>query len=213
MPKIRISRREAERGLLPRVCVLTGEDTDDVKRRNFLWNPPWVAITILAGLLPYVIIALVTCKSMEIDVPLVRAKHGHWMWRAVVAWGLVLASLVLFFAGVVLISDKQLQEASGPLMLAGGVLFFLAVLIYAVLQRNCIHPTEITDRSITLVGVHQNFIDALEDDRDREEEEYQRKKEEWRARQREKGWDDEDDDRRPPRAKRPANRDDYDDRD
>lgn len=40
MPKIRISRREAERDLLPRVCALTGEETDDVKVKKFSWYPP-----------------------------------------------------------------------------------------------------------------------------------------------------------------------------
>ena len=212
MAKVRITREEIERGLLPKVCALTGEPTDDTKRHGFLWQPAWVGVLFLAGLLPYVIVSLVLRKTMTVDVPLVREKHGHWLWRVLVGWGGILFFLALLVAGLVVggRSDRfdgggggvgGVQATVGGVMFAVGIIGFLAALITAVVLNNyAIRAAEITDRSITLLGVHRHFRDALEDDRDREEEKYRKERDEDRRRR---------DDR--PRKARPVDDDDRDD--
>jgi hypothetical protein len=187
MPKVTLSRREVEDDLLPRVCVLTGVPTDDVKVKRFVWMPSWVYVTLLAGLLPYVVIALVLQKTMAVRVPLVRSKHAHWLVRQLFAVIGILAALAVFFFGVVKSMDEfdqNSQQLGGILMAAGGVLFFGVLLVAAILNQSAVRPTEITDREITLTGVHENFVVALEEDRDREEEAYERRRKERRAKRR-----------------------------
>ena len=58
-------------------------------------------------------------------------------------------------------------------------LFFVWLVVAAVYQTNGVRPTEITDRFIRLTSVHKDFVDALEDDREKdheEEEELRRKR-------------------------------------
>ncbi len=209
MPKVRLSRREAERGLLPRVCALTGVPTEDVKTHKFWWMPSWVYVTLVAGLLPYVIIALVTRKSMTVELPLIRGKHAHWLVRQLFALLGVLGTLVLFFVGVVLSMDTRnggQKEQLGLILMAGGGILFLVVLFGAVIfNATAIRPVEITDSHITLTGVHEDFVRELEEERERDEEEYEEQVRDRRAkkqRERELNGDAADDDHRPPRARR-----------
>jgi hypothetical protein len=201
MARVTISREEAEDGLLPRVCALTGVRTDDVKRKTFLWQPGWVTLIALVAIPAYIIVSLIVRKTMVVHLPLVRAKHGHWVWRQVVG-------VLALFAGVaVMIGSGAMAEnpATQPYilwgLLAGVVLFVGAIVLFAVLNHLAVRPAVITDDDITLVNVHQNFADALEDDREADEERYERS----RSRKRDR-YDDEDEDDRP----RPRPRDDRD---
>jgi hypothetical protein len=214
MAKVRLSRREAERGLLPPVCALTGVPTEDVKRKQFWWMPSWVYVTLIAGLLPYVIIALITRKSMTVELPLIRGKHAHWLVRQLFALLGILGTLVLFFVGVVLSTDTRnggQNETLGVALMAAGGIGFLVVLFGAIIfNATAIRPVEITDSHITLAGVHEEFVRALEEERERDEEEYEEQMQDWRAKkqqQRERNGDG-DDDRRPPRARRTRRVDD-----
>ncbi|MEO2091779.1 MAG: hypothetical protein ABGY75_20180 [Gemmataceae bacterium] len=205
MAKVRLSRREAERGLLPQVCALTGVPTEDVKRKQFWWMPSWVYLTLLAGLLPYVIVALLVRKSMTVELPLIRGKHAHWLVRQLFALLGILGTLVLFFVGVVLSTDTRnggQNETLGVVLMAAGGIGFLVVLFGAIIfNATAIRPVEITDSHITLAGVHEEFVRALEEERERDEEEYEEAMRDWRAKKRERNGDG-DEDRRPPRARR-----------
>jgi hypothetical protein len=191
------------------VCALTGVPTEDVKTHKFWWMPAWVYVTLVAGLLPYVIIALVTRKSMTVELPLIRGKHAHWLVRQLFALLGVLGTLVLFFVGVALSMDTRNggeRERLGLILMAGGGILFLVVLFGAVIfNATAIRPTEITDSHITLTGVHEDFVRELEEERERDEAEYEEQVREHRAkkqREREQNGDAADDDRRPPRARR-----------
>ena len=167
MATITLTRREAERGDLPPVCALTGEPTDDVKHRTFVWQPAWVSALIPLGLLPCLIVSLIIRKTMTLRLPLVRRKHFHWGWRMAVAAVGIVASAGAFIVG-------------GALMIGGLVGFVLSLVMLAVLTALGIHPKRITDREITLAGVHDNFVAAVEEDRERDEADYQREKEQLR---------------------------------
>lgn len=211
MATVTITRREAERGYLPAVCALTGEPTDEVKEKTFHWRPAWIIACVFIPLL-YLIMAMVLRKQMAVRLPLARSKHAHWLWRDAVSWVLVLGTLGVFFTGSFLSLSRDHESLSGPFMLAGLGLFLLSLILYAVLVRLGIHPKQITDRDITLGGVHQNFVDALEEEREQEEEESAREEERRRderdRRRRERDERDERDESRPIRRAKRVNPDD-----
>ncbi len=208
MASIRITRYEVQNNLLPSVCVVTGEPTTDVKRHTFRWTPPWVGILILGGVLPYVIVAMILRKDITFDVPIASRKKGHWLWRQLFGIFGVLGCIGLVVVGIALANGPG-QQRQGPdiglYTAAGAGVGLLLVLAGAViLQFTSVRPKEITDEDITLTGVHENFIVAMEEDRERDEEE----EEERRAAKREASREPvqrrarRDDDQEPPRARR-----------
>ncbi len=212
MASIRITRYEAQNNLLPPVCVVSGEPTTDVKRHTFRWTPPWVGILILAGLLPYLIVAMITRKDITFDVPIASRKKGHWMWRQLFAVFGVLGCIGLVIVGIAL-SNQPGGVNQGPdiglyTAAAAGVGLLFVLIVALFLQFTSVRPKEITDRDITLVGVHENFIVALEEERDRDEEEEEERRAARRTREKPKprdstpGRNRRDEDEDPPRARR-----------
>ncbi len=209
MATITLTRREAERGDLPPVCALTGEPTGDVKERAFVWQPPWVYALLPLGLLPCLIVSLIIRKQMGVQLPLARRKHFHWGWRTLLGAVGIVASAGVFMYGGATVSDYERGTLGGWLMLGGLAGFVLSIVLLAVLTVLGIHPKQITDRDITLAGVHENFVAAVEQERERDEEEYQREEEEYRRekqarRDRERDGPEEGEPRPVPRAQRAA---------
>ena len=118
-----------------------------------------------------VIGATIFSKRATVDVPFCEKHERHWGIRIAIA---VLGILVMVSLGVLVAVIASEDEDLAPfLAIPLGVVFlgWLGTMIY--MGINTIRPMEITDKSITLKGVCQEFIDALdearrgEDDRSR----------------------------------------------
>src|SRR5262249_14664962 len=154
MSKVRLGRYEIEHGLLPPLCMRCGAPATTTKRKTFSWSPSWIYVLILFGLLPFVIVALILTRRMRIEAPLCAAHQKHWSGRALfLVLGLV-GFCAMGLTAMALLPDKPRGAESGLSgllcigTLFGGSLWLIAA---AVLQATAIHPTEITERSITLV--------------------------------------------------------------
>src|SRR5262249_62061482 len=69
----------------------------------------------------------------------------------------------------------QQDELAGWLCGGGFVLFFVWVIFAAIYSTRGVRPVEITVRFIRLAGVHEDFVAALEADRDRDADERDRR--------------------------------------
>src|SRR6266478_3526907 len=94
MATTRLSLYEVDRKLLPDLCMRCGEPATTHKNRNFSWYPPWIGVTILAGLIVYVILVAVLTKRMRVSVPLCDAHKNHWSIRVMI----ILLSFVALLA-------------------------------------------------------------------------------------------------------------------
>jgi hypothetical protein len=209
--KVKISARECRRGMLPQVCAKCGDPTSETVRRKFQWFPPIAYIAILAGLLPFAIIALVLTKRLEADMPMCEKHKKDWAWRQ---WFVVGGLLLLLVGGIGAFAFAASQQ-QGPndgtvgFVCLGSAIALLVFLIPAAFINNAaIRPTEITDKGMTLINVHRDFIAELEEDRDRDYEEEEKRRAERRAQRKADG-----DDRERPRPKRRVYDEDNDDLD
>jgi hypothetical protein len=84
MAVIRLEGRGNEQYDLPEVCMKCGAPAAVRKRKTFSWYPPWVALLLLAGLLPFIIVALILTKRRTVDAPLCEDHTNHWLWRGLV---------------------------------------------------------------------------------------------------------------------------------
>jgi hypothetical protein len=202
MARIRLRRYEAREGDLPDVCMRCGADATTTRVKGFSWHPGWVNLLILAGLLPWAIVAIVLTKRMRVRAPLCAHHRNHWLWRAWVIYGGLAAAVLLGIGAIVLVAALSNQRGRGRgddlaglicVSVAGVGLAWLVTA--AVVQMTGIRPTEITDRSITLTGVSPEFVDAVREERQRRDDE------------------EEDFRRRPRRRRPPREQDDVDDLD
>jgi hypothetical protein len=169
MATLEMGRRPLEDEDVPDLCMQCGAPAEVHREKTFSWYPPWVFVLLLAGLLPFIIVALVLTKKKRVPVPLCRAHRNHWAWRNAV----ILLSF-LGLVGLVIGVSVLLNVAAGPngfdqyggLVCAGSVVGLVVwLVVVAVLQQTAIRPTEITDSSITLTGVSKEFVRAYEENR------------------------------------------------
>jgi hypothetical protein len=76
MPTVYLRGRCSRPDDLPDVCARCGAETKHRVTRTFHWYPPWIGITILAGLLIYFVLAMVLRKSYTVAVPLCDRSQG-----------------------------------------------------------------------------------------------------------------------------------------
>jgi hypothetical protein len=172
---IKLRRFEIERVGLPDVCMRCGAPASVHKNRNFSWYPPWLLVTILAGLLIFAILVLILTKRMLVSVPLCDAHRKHWFNRSLFNGLAFLTLLALGVGASVLTANVNNDSMVLVAWLVVVFVFFAWLVGAAIAQTTAIRPTEITDRSITLTRVAKEFSDAVLDERDRreqEEEEY-----------------------------------------
>jgi hypothetical protein len=188
MATVRLGRYELEEYDLPRVCMYCGARATQFKSKKFQWFPPWAWLVL--GWLG----AMMFMKSCTMPVPLCEKHKWHWGGRTAVILLSLVGIFVVLFAGVAL---AEVVKIDPPVVfLPVGVLFLAWLVLAVALSATQIRPTEITDKSITLRGVCEEFVEALEEARRGDDEDRPRR----RAR------DDEDDDEgdRPRRKRRVA---------
>jgi hypothetical protein len=146
------------------VCMKCGAEATVHKAKTFSWHPAWVLLLLLAGLIPFVIVALVLSKRMRVRAPMCAAHAGHWFWRQFIVLGSLAALVVVGIVAMVLVWDNRPGNTLGGYVCMGSVVLLIGWLVLVlILQGTAIQPVEITDRSITLKRVSPHFLEALEE--------------------------------------------------
>src|ERR1700676_4325966 len=101
MATVRLDFYDLDENAVPGVCMKCGAPAVTHKEKNFSWHPQWVAILILVGLLPYILVALILTKRRRVSIPFCEAHKNHWMWRGLVALAGFGVVLLLFIGGIV----------------------------------------------------------------------------------------------------------------
>ncbi len=154
---------------LPELCMKCGAPATLRKDKTFSWYPPWVGVLLLAGLIPFLIVALILTKRSRVEVPLCDRHKGHWMIRQLVVIGSLLFLLAGgFLAFLATVNNKGNDSLSAAVCIGWVVLMIGWVVLAVMVQSTSIRPKEITDTSITLTSVSELFVAAYEDEWDEE---------------------------------------------
>ncbi len=147
----------AKTAQLPFICVKTNKPADDWLRRRLSWHSPFIYLTILAGLLIYVIIALIVRQTADIKIGLCREQIVRRRWSIAIAWLTALAGVVLFFVGI---ANSDPNNSAWIISVVGGVAVF-ASLLMAIILVPMVTPARITKRHVWLKGVNPEFLASL----------------------------------------------------
>lgn len=105
MALIEIYRREADGETFPEMCMKCGAEEERMVSQTLNWMPWWVNFFILLGLLPWLIAALITRKSVRLAAPMCARHVHHWRNRTIYVWG-----GLIFWVGVAFILLATLSE-------------------------------------------------------------------------------------------------------
>ena len=142
---------------LPERCVKSNAPTNRRLKRTLSWHHPAVFLSIFAGLLIYVVLALVLRKTATIYIGLSEEWFAKRRRAMLVAWTTVLVSVPLFIAGMWGIDRSEAYA----LLVTAGVFLFLGGAIYGLVCARMVAPTRITATHIWLKGVCPEFLTDL----------------------------------------------------
>jgi hypothetical protein len=148
---------------LPDICLKSNEPATRRLTRKLQWHHPAIALSILAGLLIYVILALVLTKRATIYMALTDKWFAIRRKRLAIAWGIGLLSVAVGVGSLAMITSAPAGRGSGLPCLGffvALVLFFTA-LLYGNYAARLVRPACITDQYIYLGGVHPEFLAKL----------------------------------------------------
>jgi hypothetical protein len=149
---------------LPDRCVKSNQPAGGGRLRlHFSWHHPALYLVLLAGVLPFVIVALVLRKQATLDVGLSKKWRRRRRRAILVGWLLALLGVAIVIASVAVAADQR-----GPTPWLGwailvGILTILGGAIYGIVGSRIVTPVRITDDYIWLKGVHPDFLVNLPD--------------------------------------------------
>lgn len=138
---------------LPDCCVKCGRPGGGRPfRRVYHWHHPALYLTILAGLLVYVIVAVCVQKKGAVHVALCDRHLARRRNGMLVGW-LVALSAVVFW-----VLAAQLNEA---LLVAPGILAFVGGLVTVAVSSRILSPKRIDRGYLWLNGAGEEFLATL----------------------------------------------------
>jgi hypothetical protein len=124
--------------------------------QRFAWMPGWVHIFILFGLLPWLVLALVTRRTMRVAAPMCRKHMNHWFRRKLYIWiGLI------WWIGVAIVllanTDELPANVVTPIVAASLLGALLWLIVGLILAQGAIRAAQIRESAIELANVNKEF--------------------------------------------------------
>lgn len=143
---------------LPNRCVKSNQPADRWLKRRLAWHHPAIVLTVFAGLLVYIIIALVVRKTATIQIGLSEEWYAKRRRATIIGWLLVLTGIGMLVAGIAMVGKKG--DVGGPLILFG-ILVALGGAIGGLMGSRMVYPRKITNTHVWLKGVCPEFLEGL----------------------------------------------------
>jgi hypothetical protein len=170
MPTVKLSDYECKRDLLPDVCMFCGAPAATRLRRTFTWTPGWVWILLLVNLIVLAVVAMLVTKKMTVNVPVCEEHEGYWRRKNLLMLMSLLGVTLICIGGVVIVTTQD-QRGNDDLTgwaCGGSIAFAVVWLIFVgVLSTRGVRPVHITEDTVQLTAVHDDFIAALREERAR----------------------------------------------
>jgi len=144
--------------VLPQRCVKSNQPADGYLRRKLAWVHPAVYLTLLLGLLPLVIVAVIMQKKATIHVGLSAEWFRKRRRTIAIAWAIVAAGMTIAVASGFLAANWRADAGLG---IALGMLLVLGGASYGLIAAPLVVTKRISRDFIWLKGVHPDFLASL----------------------------------------------------
>ncbi|MCE5279304.1 MAG: DUF4339 domain-containing protein [Planctomycetaceae bacterium] len=134
---------------LPQRCMKTNSPEAVMVGRTFIWYNRWLLLTLLAGLLVGAIVVAILQKKASLAIGLTRKFVLRRRLAIAAGW----LSLVPLIGGPVLAGIKE-----NGFYALGGLVAFLACVIYAAAASPIVRPVRIDDYYVHLKGCCDEYL-------------------------------------------------------
>jgi hypothetical protein len=147
--------------ILPNRCIKTN-DTEELrfKRINLRWHHPAIYFTIFAGLLVYIIVALICTKKATIEVAVGKRVLTKRTIFLIVTWVCAFAGIFAFIYGIIASESISNTDNIGLIFMLSVLMFIAAVIVYLIGGR-FIAVSKIDDYYIWIKGVNPEYLGGL----------------------------------------------------
>ncbi len=133
------------------ICFVTGQPAVHGISMVHYWQPKWVYLSLLPGLLPYIVVSPMFCRTIRLKVPVsgvAYQRHNNVVNRGMIVFAvaLILAFLSIFlqsspfFAAACLVGVPSIFMTSRPLVKLSVVKVTDHVLILRNVNAACLAP-------------------------------------------------------------------------
>lgn len=147
-----------KRATLPPRCVKTNQPAERWLTRGLSWHHPALILTVFAGVMVYVLLALLLRKTARIRIGLTETRFARRRLHLAISWGAGLLGFGLIGASIAF--SATLRDAT-PLVAIGGFVLLVGALIYGQLATRMVAPKKIDDHYVWLSGVCSEYLDQL----------------------------------------------------
>lgn len=140
---------------LPARCIKSNEPSERSLKRNLVWYPQWIILTILIAWPIFLVLALILQKKATIEIGLTEAWVRRRRQRIAITWGVALLGVALFAIAIALLDATD--GGSSILMLAA-LAALIGALIYGTTAARLVSPTKIDDRFVYLKGACAEYL-------------------------------------------------------
>jgi hypothetical protein len=158
MADARLDFEDLDYDELPDLCMKCAAPAATRIGKTFSWTPPWARF--MGG-----IMAMAFMKRRRVSVPLCEQHKNHWSWRHMISW-IPLGGLgILLAVGAVIAINggRTLEAVGGAIAACAGACALVWLIVALVIWTTAIQPSEITDYTITLRGIHPDWVRAYHD--------------------------------------------------
>jgi hypothetical protein len=147
---------------------------------KFTWAPGWTHALLIVGcmtgfgIVPWLVLRVVLHKSMLVHLSMCDRHRRYWMIRQLFAPICVFGSLIVLIGSMMLSDSTEIGPPTWALIVSFGLLV-VALVSFLVFSLSGTRVSEMTTETITFEGASENFVEALNRDRDtarREEREW-----------------------------------------
>jgi len=162
---VELSRQECVNDLLPKVCVRCGAPAAGCLPVQYSWAPKWSVWLVFTWPL--------FSRTMLVRLPLCEPHLTSWRKRNFRYQVALVAVLVLgmgTYASMLIYPNTWVRDLAVWLCSGWALLFFIWLFVAIIAAERDIKTIRITERSLTLNRIHEAFVAALAEERQRNED-------------------------------------------
>jgi hypothetical protein len=103
-------------------------------------------------------------KTMTIYCPVCDEHQTHWQKKTVTIWGMLGAWFFLLIILTVVGGNIRGDAHVGPFIVIGILFTLVMFIVLGLVSTRGVRAKKIADHEITLVGVHETFVEETESD-------------------------------------------------